>query len=268
MSEALLTPEQRAAAAKVLAEEGARRRHLAVSLSGAHAYGFPSPDSDVDLKAIHASPAVELLGFHPPASAADRLEVVGGVEIDYTSNEIGAVLSGMLKGNGNYLERVLAPNVLSDSPELEGLQALARRSLSRRILGHYRGFASGQLREWERGGFSSAKKLLYVLRTCLTGARALRAGEIVTDLNALLDEDGFGAARELVQAKRCGERAELPQHLAERWRLEVARAFDVLEGAADHSPLPEAPPNEAEAEAWLIGLRLASLEGASGPRRG
>jgi predicted nucleotidyltransferase len=259
MSESPLSPEQRAAAAKVLGEEGARRRHLVVALSGAHAYGFPSPDSDVDVKAIHAAATAELLGFHPLAPAADRLEVVDGVEIDYTSNEIGAALSGMLRGNGNYLERVLAPNALSASPELEGLQAVARSSLSRRILGHYRGFASGQLREWERGGFTSAKKLLYVLRTCLTGARALRTGEMVTDLNALLEDDGFGAARELIEAKRRGERAELPRDLAERWKPEVARAFAVLEGAAGSSPLPETPSSEAEAEAWLIALRLAAL---------
>ncbi len=262
MSESLLTHEQRAAAAKVLAQESDRRRHLVVSLSGAHAYGFPSPDSDVDLKALHVAPTAQLLGFRPPAPAADRLEVVDGVEIDYTSNEIGAALAGILRGNGNYLERVLSPNTLFRSPELDGLEAVARHSLSRRLFGHYRGFATGQLREWERGGFASAKKLLYVLRTCLTGARTLRSGEVITDLNELLDDDGFGAARELVEAKRIGELAELPPDLAERWKVDVARAFAVLEGAAARSPLPEESPNEAEAEAWLVGLRLASLDRA------
>src|SRR5690606_29702253 len=42
-------PHQRAVAERVLNEEDTARRHLVVHLSGAHAYGFPSPDSDLDL---------------------------------------------------------------------------------------------------------------------------------------------------------------------------------------------------------------------------
>lgn len=47
----VLTKQQGAVMSRVLAEEEARREHLVVYLSGAHAYGFPSPDSDLDLKA-------------------------------------------------------------------------------------------------------------------------------------------------------------------------------------------------------------------------
>ncbi len=49
----LLTSHQAAVVEEFLAEEKAKRTHLVISLSGAHAYGFPSPDSDFDLKAIH-----------------------------------------------------------------------------------------------------------------------------------------------------------------------------------------------------------------------
>src|SRR5690606_22403890 len=53
VSAALLAAHPRAVADRVLDEESARRRHLVIALSGAHAYGFPSPDSDLDLKAVH-----------------------------------------------------------------------------------------------------------------------------------------------------------------------------------------------------------------------
>jgi hypothetical protein len=43
--EELLTAHQREVMNRVIAEEEARRRHLVIALSGAHAYGFPSPDS-------------------------------------------------------------------------------------------------------------------------------------------------------------------------------------------------------------------------------
>ena len=70
---------------RVVAEEGAAREHVVVYLSGAHAYGFPSPDSDLDLKAIHVAPTAALLGLASPAPTHDRMGFVSGVEIDYTS---------------------------------------------------------------------------------------------------------------------------------------------------------------------------------------
>ncbi len=97
----VLDQRQLAAANKLLDEESASRRHLVVSLSGAHAYGFPSPDSDLDLKAIHIAPTALLLGLSPPPqSAPDRIEVIAGVEVDYSSNELQPALAGILQGNG------------------------------------------------------------------------------------------------------------------------------------------------------------------------
>ena len=45
----VLTNKQYAVMMRVLGEEQSRREHVVVYLSGAHAYGFPSPDSDLDL---------------------------------------------------------------------------------------------------------------------------------------------------------------------------------------------------------------------------
>jgi predicted nucleotidyltransferase len=255
----LLTEHQHAVADRFLTREETERRHLVVSLSGAHAYGFPSPDSDLDLKAIHIEDAGRLLALSYLPKPAERLEVVEGVELDYSSNELRDVLLGILKGNGNYLERVLGPLRLRESPELAELRPLVQRSLSRLLHRHYRGFASGQLQEWEKTGRRSAKKLLYVLRTALTGTHALRAGEIVIDLNRHLDEYGFSAARELIEQKRAGEQAELPDAMAERWRGEVNRAFALLDQAREASPLPEEAPNAAELDGWLVAVRLRSF---------
>jgi predicted nucleotidyltransferase len=251
-----LDPRQRAVVNRALDEESAARSHLVVALSGGHAYGFPSPDSDIDLKAVHVAPTEALLGLAPPPSnAPDRIEVLDGVEIDYSSNEIQPVLVGILQGNGNFIERVLSRFVVRSSPEHASLRELVSGSLSRRLHRHYRGFASGQLREWEKDGFRSAKKLLYVLRTTLTGTHALLTGRIETDVTLLLDDHGLGAAAELVEAKRRGEHSELTADVAERWRKEVGRAFDVLDAALARSQLPEEPQNGAEVEAWLVDLR-------------
>lgn len=253
----LLTEAQRATSRAVIARESALREHVVVALSGAHAYGFPSPDSDVDLKAIHAAPTARLLGLSPSTPPADRLEVIDGVEMDYTSNELGGAVAGLLKGNGNYLERVLGGVTLAGSGCLESLRPLAWASLSRRVHRHYRGFAMGQRKEFD--ATPTVKKLLYVLRTTLTGAHLLRTGEVVLDVTALLDDHGLGAAHALVAAKRAGERATLPEAERARWLAEVDRAFARLDEAHAASPLPDEPPNEAELEAWLIDARRARL---------
>ncbi|RKG49557.1 nucleotidyltransferase domain-containing protein [Corallococcus sp. AB011P] len=242
---------------RVLDAESLQREHLVISLSGAHAYGFPSHDSDLDLKAIHIAPTTALLGLQPRHVPAERLEVLEGVEVDYSSNELQPVLLGILQGNGNYIERVLGAITVRALPELESLRPLVRAALSRRIHRHYRGFGQGQFREWEKSGFRSVKKLLYVLRTTLTGTHALRTGEVETDVTVLLEPYGFGEARTLVERKRSGERIELTDALSEEWQREVTRAFAVLDAAdaASVLPLEPQPPAVAALEGWMLDVR-------------
>jgi predicted nucleotidyltransferase len=251
----VLTQAQETVARRVLDEEETRRRHVVVSLSGAHAYGFPSPDSDLDLKAIHIEPTTRLLGLSVPGQSASRMEVIDGIEIDYTSNEIQQALLGILGGNGNYIERVLGAIPLRVSPALEELRPLVRRSLSRRAHRHYHGFATGQLREFESAPDAPAKKILYVLRTTLTGTHLLLTGEVVTDVTQLLDSYGFGHAQTLVATKRAGERVSLDEATKTKWLKAVGRAFDILDDAQARSVLPAEPPNRDELEAWLIEQR-------------
>ncbi len=255
-----ITSHQADTAARALAEEEGKRAHVVIALTGAHAYGFPSPDSDLDLKGVHVLPTRRLVGLARPGEHASRMEVIAGVEIDYASNEIGQVLHGLLRGYGSYYERLLGMWILRSSAEHAALVPLVQRSFSRRVYAHYHGFATGQYREAEASGMPTAKKLLYVLRTALTGAHLLASGRLVTDLTALMDEHGFASARELLEIKLTGERAPLPAPVAARWLAEARRAFEILDGARDGSPLPDEAPNADELEAWLIELRRARFD--------
>lgn len=253
-----LEPHARRVADAVLAEEEARRRHVVGALSGAHAYGFPSPDSDLDLKAIHMAPTRAWLGLAELPTTYDRAEVVDGVEIDYTSNELGAALRGLVKGNGNYLERILGAHQLLTSPLLEELASLAGAGLSKRYYAHYRGFAHQQLRALDQGP-PTAKGVLYVLRTTLTGTHLLRSGELRVDLTDNLEEYGYTEARELIARKRAGERTVLDAATAEHWLQRVQRAFSLLEEAHAESALPDQMPNADMLERWLVDVRLRAL---------
>ncbi len=48
---------------------------LFVGLTGAHAYGFPSVDSDYDLKGVMLAPLASMLRLDAPEDTIDRTEV-------------------------------------------------------------------------------------------------------------------------------------------------------------------------------------------------
>jgi len=253
----LLTVDQARVAERVVAEESAGREHVVVYLSGAHAYGFPSPDSDLDLKCIHVAPTAALLGLDAVQPTFDRAGIEEGVEIDYTSNELGPVLQRLLEGNGNFLERVLGHATIVGSALLDELRPLAQASVSLRCHRHYRGFATSQIRDFAHG--PSAKRALYVLRTALTGMHLLREGTLVTDVNELLDAYGFADARELVLRKREGERVELTADEQARWHGRLGAAIEQLDEVRTRSALPADAPNRAEVSDWLVDVRRARL---------
>jgi len=251
----VLSDAQQRIARVFVAEREAERRHLVVYLSGAHAYGFPSPDSDLDLKCVHVSPTRELVGLDPPSEPNERIEVREGVELDYGSNELAPVLRGCLKGNGNYLERVLGTLALAgDLALLATLRPLVQAVLSRRVAKHYGGFAAGQLRSFDDK--PTAKRALYVVRTAATGRCLLATGTLETDVTRL-GPYVPGELEELMAIKRTGERQQLEPARAAAWRTRLAAAVEQVDRAWPTSVLPPEPPPEAVAalDAWLRGVR-------------
>ena len=251
----VLTEHQQAVAKRFLAERERDRKHLVMYLSGAHAYGFPSPDSDLDLKCVHIAPTSTLVGLHPSDDPPDRIEIVDGVELDYGSNELMPVLRGALKGNGNFLERILGELALGgDRVLLEQARAVVQPLLSRRAGRHYGGFATSQLRLFDDK--PTAKRALYVLRTAATGRCLLARGELVTDVNRL-GEFVPSEIGELMAIKQRGEKSQLePAHAAE-WRTRLVAAIDAIDTAWPASVLPTDPPAAAvdALDLWLRDVR-------------
>ena len=251
----VLTPAQQAVARPFIAAREAERRHLVVYLSGAHAYGFPSPDSDLDLKCVHVAPTGDLVGLAPIEDPPDRIDVVEGVELDYGSNELLPVLRGALKGNGNYLERILGTLVLGgDAALLAEARTVMRPLLSRRVGRHYGGFATSQLRLFDEK--PTAKRALYVLRTAATGVCLLVTGALETDVTQL-EDFVHEELDELLAIKRQGEKQVLVNELVARWRPRLLAAIGAVDGAWTASVLPPDPPAAAvsAADAWLRDVR-------------
>ncbi len=233
-------------------------RVLMCAVTGSHHYGFPSPDSDLDLKGIYALPTEHLLGLSPTTPTHDRLEFFEGTECDLTCNEVSRALGLVLRGNGNLLERLFSPFQLTEDDTLQELRVLARGALSRSVARHYRGYFEGMCREHTRE--PTAKALLYTYRVALTGIHLLRTGEVLADLPVLSEMYDLPRLTPLIAhkregAERCAPPADLDAHLRAGWPDMAAR----LEAARESSPLPEEAPNTAACERWLIALRRQDL---------
>lgn len=244
-------------ARRFVARAAAGRDVVLVGVTGAHAYGFPSPDSDYDLKGVMLLPVRDFLGLEEAASTLDAMEVFEGVEQDLTLHDAKKAIGLLLRGNGNVLEHVLSPLQLFESERASALRALARASISKRFVHHYRGFFH-RMREEHRKE-QRAKTLLYAYRVALTGAHLLTSGELVTDVRVNAAHHGLSEIEALVAIK--GERAEKATLTPEEDRslsASLDRALALLEDAYARSTLPDDAPNRDALERWLIEQRLGA----------
>jgi uncharacterized protein len=61
---------------------------LFATISGAHLYGFPSPDSDYDLRGVHILPVHEVVGLDPGRETIEFSALRDGLEIDLVTQEV------------------------------------------------------------------------------------------------------------------------------------------------------------------------------------
>lgn len=230
-------------------------RPLFVTVSGAHLYGFESPDSDVDLRGCHLLPLREVVGLKQPA---ETLEIGGlhrGIEVDLVSHDLGKYLKLLAKNNGYVLEQIFSPLVVSGQEFLNRLRPTARRCITRFHYYHYRGFIGTQQKLLEKEQPKRAKSLLYAYRVLLTGIHLLQTGEVEANLRRLNADFGLPYIDDLIAAKIGGERIGMP---ALDWSFhsrELDRLEQQLAAAFEHSPLGEQRDSESLNE-LLIELRL------------
>src|SRR5687767_1192276 len=74
-------------------------RPLFVTVSGAHLYGFPSPDSDIDLRGSHLAELRDVVGLHLSDETIEREAELAGIEVELVSHEVGKYLRLLLRNN-------------------------------------------------------------------------------------------------------------------------------------------------------------------------
>ncbi|WP_184431041.1 nucleotidyltransferase domain-containing protein [Roseospira goensis] len=143
-------------------------RVLFAAESGSRAWGFPSPDSDYDVRFIYARPLRWYLGLDP---GRDVIEApLDAHLIDLAGWDVRKALRLLLKTNPALSEWLRSPIVYEDSGTFQTeARALFDRHAAPRTLAH--AYASTAATNW-RSGLADRetvrlKKYFYAIRPCL-----------------------------------------------------------------------------------------------------
>lgn len=231
------------------------------TISGAHLYGFPSPDSDFDLRGTHILPVPQVVGLEDPQETLEDSRVIEGLEMDIVSHDVRKFFRLLLRKNGYVLEQVLSPLVVLTTPEHAELKSLARQCITRHHAHHYLGFADTQWKLFFKEEPPRVKPLLYLYRVLLTGIHLMRSGKVEANLETLLAEYPQPGVLELIQRKRAGREKETMTpdetagHEAAKLKLEARLTLE-----RDSSQLREVPDDSVRQALndLLIRLRLGT----------
>lgn len=252
-----------------LADQAHQYPLLFATVSGAHLYGFPSSDSDVDIRAVHLLPLTEVVGLRTGPQTLVHTEIRDGMEIDLVSHDLAKFARMLLRRNGYVAEQLLSPLVVHTTGAHAAMVRLAPGFLTRHHAHHYLGFARNQWNQFGRNG--ELKSLLYTFRVLLTGVHLMRTGKVVAHLPTLVEEYRAPAyLSELIAAKATGEHHrydEFPDRPSRhRLSADVTAWQARLDYERDRSGLPEVPSAEPALHDLLCRERLAtSGRGQSSP---
>jgi len=228
------------------------------TISGAHLYGFPSPDSDFDLRGVHLLPLKEVIGLKTGHETVEKSGIHDGLEIDLVTHDAKKFFSLMLKKNGYVLEQVFSPLIVHTTPEHAELKEIAKDCITKHHAHHYFGFAETQWKRFAKETPPRVKPLLYVYRVLLTGIHLMQTGVIEANLVRLNEAAQLPYLGDLIQCKLAGaEKERLTEADLGFHQAEYERLRDKLRVAQEASRLPDAPRASSALHDLLVRLRLS-----------
>lgn len=228
-------------------------------ISGAHLFGFPSPDSDIDIRGVHILPLEQVISLKTPKDTINIDRIVEGVELDLTTHDVKKVFELLLKKSGNTVEQIYSPLVMYTTPEHEELKAIVPQTLTIHHAHHYFGFSQ---RKWHDFlNKKTAKALLYVYRVLLTGIHLMSTHEVQSNLVILNETYKLPYIDNLIARKMShAEKGVLPDADMEFYEQEYKVLTKRLEDARDTSTLPKHPAGKEALSDLLVRIRLQAKQ--------
>ncbi len=227
---------------------------LFTTISGAHLYGFPSPDSDYDLRGVHILPKTSVMGLYPVQETIELSEIKSGLQIYLVTHDIKKFFTLLLKRNGYVLEQLYSPLIVSTTLEHEALKKIAANCITRYHYYHYEGFSKNQWKLFTKK--NQVKPLLYVYRVLLTGIYLMQTGIIEANLVKLNEHFQLSYITDLINQKLSAtEKCLLKETDLEFHHQEYQRLQNELKLAFENSNLPDEPSAKSELNDLLISVR-------------
>lgn len=131
--------------------------------SGSRAWGFVSPDSDYDVRAVYVKRLDWYLGLEE--AKADTWEAMLPGDIDLSAWDLRKALRQMLKCNCSLLEWIGSPIVYVDAGIMSRLAEFGRQAFNpEHAVYHYASLFRHAIADKDEDGRISVKKLCYALR--------------------------------------------------------------------------------------------------------
>jgi len=233
---------------------------LFATISGAHLYGFPSADSDYDVRGVHILPASEVLGLLQTRETIEISKVEGDLEFDVVTHDAAKFFNMLLKRNGYVMEQLYSPLILHTTSAHTELKTIAQTCLTRHHAHHYLGFSRTQWNLFNKQQPYRVKTLLYVYRVLLTGIHLLQTGEIEANLLRLNEQFQLSYLPDLIAQKTAGtEKGNLTDIDIQFHEQAFNRLTNLLETERDRSHLPEQPAGRKALSDLLVRLRLGKV---------
>ncbi|MBE9226330.1 nucleotidyltransferase domain-containing protein [Phormidium sp. LEGE 05292] len=231
---------------------------LFATVSGSHLYGFPSADSDYDLRGVHILPLPDVIGLVEGEETVECSQIQNDLQLDLVTHDIKKFFGLLLKKNGYVLEQLYSPLVVYATPEHEELKQIAQGCITRFHAHHYQGFAQTQWRLFQKEHPPQVKPLLYVYRVLLTGIYLMQTGEVQANLVTLNQHFQLTQIPDLIACKLAGaEKSALTDSDLAFHQQEYQRLSQVLEEASNNSHLPDTSSAKDTLHQLLVRVRLA-----------
>jgi hypothetical protein len=225
---------------------------LFVVLSGSHAYGFPSAESDYDLRGAYIAKTKELLSLQKPLETIEKRDT----KMELVVHEIERMLHLLLSPSGYVFEQIHSPYPVLESKPFKQLKQLSKSVVCKALHNHYSGFALSIYKKARTAGWADIKEDLYLMRVLMTGITLLETGNVIVNLPELNKKFKLDVVPQLIELREQSETARGLVNLDK----EATELFNRLDAAYKASNLPDQVQNVDKFNDFLLKIRAADMK--------
>jgi len=167
---------------------------LMISVSGAHAYGWATAESDIDVISVWMPDISQVLSIQfRGQNKEEKIEVDNKKTMDYKSYPLYNFMRLIIKGSGNAIENLFQDKLYSRDYLVKELQDIVMKNLHSKFLGHYDRYYEKTLKK-DMLNYTRLEKY-GIQKLILNSYRVLRTGIILAEKKTLIyniiDQDKY-----------------------------------------------------------------------------